>query len=260
MSRPAAKQSSAAENGTGVQVIARAAQVLRALEGEPSGLSLSQLAQRVGLPRSTIHRIVMALGTEGLVAAASPNGRVRLGPELARLAESSRRDRWQDLRPHMQQLFETLNETVDLAILERDQLRFVDQISGAHPLRAESIVGAVFPLHCTANGKALLAALTVDTVIALLPAELERLTPNTITRRELLLEELVEVRETGVAFDREEHMLGITAAGIAVRDSQGALAALSVPMPTPRFAGREREITKVLQRTRRSAAALFGAD
>jgi DNA-binding IclR family transcriptional regulator len=258
MPPPSAKRSSAAEGGTGVQVIARAAQVLRALDGEPSGLSLSQLTKRVGLPRSTVHRIVMALGTEGLVAAASPNGRVRLGPELARLAEASRRDRWQDLRPHMQRLFDTLDETVDCAVLEGDQLRFVDQISGAHGLRAVSAVGAVFPLHCTANGKALLAALEPEEVIALLPERLEPLTPNTITRREQLIEELIEVRATGVAFDREEHLLGVSAGGIALRDSQGALAALSVPMPTPRFAGREREIMKVLQRVRRDAMAAFG--
>jgi DNA-binding IclR family transcriptional regulator len=258
MTRPAAKQSSAGENGTGVQVIARAAQVLRALDGEPSGLSLSQLAQRVGLPRSTVHRIVMALGSEGLVAAASPNGRVRLGPELARLAEASRRDRWQDLRPLMQQLLDTFDETVDCAVLEGGHVRFVDQMSGDQGLRAVSAVGTIFPLHCTANGKALLGALDPEEVVALLPPRMERLTPNTITLREELLEQLAEVRESGVAFDREEHMLGISAAGIAVRDSQGGLAALSVPMPTSRFAGRERELTKALQRTRRTAASTYG--
>jgi DNA-binding IclR family transcriptional regulator len=258
MPRPPLKQSSASESGTGIQVIARAAQILRALDGEPGGLSLSQLAQRIGLPRSTVHRIVVALGAEGLVAAASPNGRVRLGPELARLAEAGRRDRWQDLRPHMQQLFDALGETVDCAVLEGDQLRFVDQMPGVHGLRAVSAVGAIFPLHCTANGKALLGALEPEEVIALLPARLERSTPNTITSREQLMEELAEVRETGVGFDREEHMLGVSGAGIALRDSHGALAALSVPMPTPRFQGREREITRVLQRVRRNAAATFG--
>jgi len=73
-----------------VQVIARAAAILRALENEASGLSLGQIAQRVGLARSTVQRIVAALEAEKLVIAASPTGRVRLGPTLLRLAASVR--------------------------------------------------------------------------------------------------------------------------------------------------------------------------
>src|SRR3989304_7122520 len=68
-----------------VQVIARAATILRALEEENAGLSLGQIAQRVNLARSTVQRIVAALETEKLVIAATPNGRVRLGPTILRL-------------------------------------------------------------------------------------------------------------------------------------------------------------------------------
>ena len=73
-----------------VQVIARAATILRALEDENAGLSLGQIAQRVNLARSTVQRIVAALETEKLVIAATPNGRVRLGPTILRLAASVR--------------------------------------------------------------------------------------------------------------------------------------------------------------------------
>ena len=75
-----------------VQVIARAATILRALEDESAGLSLGQIAQRVNLARSTVQRIVAALETEKLVIAATPNGRVRLGPTILRLAASVRSD------------------------------------------------------------------------------------------------------------------------------------------------------------------------
>src|SRR3954464_14950089 len=252
MARPAASPSerTGSANG-GVQVIARAAQILRALDGEPHGLSLSQLSERLGLPRSTVHRVVSALAAEGLLAAASPNGRVRLGPELARLALASRRELRQELRPHLQRLFETLNETVDCAVLDGDRLRFIDQIAAPHRLRAVSAVGATFPLHCTANGKAILAELARDEVARVLPTRLKRCTPATITGRAELLAELEAVRRTHVAFDREEHTSGISAAGIAVRDPFGALAAISVPMPTQRFAGREEEIAEALGAARR---------
>src|SRR4051794_20124187 len=88
----------------GIQVIERAADVMRALYGEPRGLSLAQIAERVGLPRSTVQRLVSALVRERLLAAASPNGRVRLGPELSRLA-NSRRELTEDLHPYMERLF-----------------------------------------------------------------------------------------------------------------------------------------------------------
>src|SRR5258707_9300888 len=76
-----------------VQVIARAAHIMRALEGEDAGLSLGQIAARVGLARSTVQRIVASLESERLLIAASPTGRVRLGPAILRLASSDRRFR-----------------------------------------------------------------------------------------------------------------------------------------------------------------------
>ena len=242
----------------GVQVIARAAQILRALDGEPDGLSLSQLSERLDLPRSTVHRVVSALAAERLVAAASPNGRVRLGPELARLALSSRRELRQELRPHLQRLFDAVNETVDCAVLDGDHLRFIDQIAAPHRLRAVSSVGTTFPLHCTANGKAILAELGRDEATRVLPTRLKRCTPATITGPAELLAELERVRETHVAFDREEHTAGISAAGIAVRDPFGALAAISVPMPTQRFAGREDEVAGALLAARAEILRALG--
>lgn len=231
-----------------IQVISRAAQVLRALDGEPQGLSLSQLAERTGLPRSTVHRLLGALEVEGFVAAAVPGGRMRLGPELLRLADAGRPDLQQLLRPEMQHLFDDLNETIDLAVLDGDHLRFVDQIPAPHRLRAVSAVGATFPLHCTANGKAVLALMDDDEVRRLLPARLPRHTPNTITSRKALLTELEQIRATGIAFDREEHTAGISACGFAFDDSVGRFGAVTVPMPTMRFEGREREIGARLKR------------
>src|SRR3954465_2265930 len=253
MARPA----TSTVNG-GVQVIARAAHARRGLGGEPHGLSLSQLSERLDLPRSTVHRVVSALSSEGLLASASPNGRVRLGPGVRGLGCASARELRLELRPHLQRLFDRLNETVDCAVLDGDHLRFIDQIAAPHRLRAVSSVGATFPLHCTANGKALLAELTPEEVARILPTRLRRCTPATITARAQLMAELETVRETRVAFDREEHTTGISAAGIAVRDPFGALAAISVPMPTQRFEGREPEIALALRQVRRDILAVLG--
>src|SRR3974390_1665459 len=197
-----------------VQVIARAATILRALEEENAGLSLGQIAQRVNLARSTVQRIVAALETEKLVIAATPNGRVRLGPTILRLAASVRSDFIALARPYLERLSEELHETVDLSTVKKDHLVFIDQVVGSQRLRTASAGGENFPLYCTANRKAYLPQPTDEAVERLIGRAYERRTPNTLPRFEQLVKELKLVRRTGVAFDDEEHTLGICAAGV----------------------------------------------
>jgi DNA-binding IclR family transcriptional regulator len=243
-----------------VQVIARAAAILRALEDESLGLSLGQIAQRVGLARSTVQRIVAALETERLLIAASPMGRVRLGPTILRLASSMRTDFLALARPFLVQLSGELSETVDLAVIKRDQIVFVDQVIGSQRLRAVSAVGESFPLYCTANGKAYLAQLEESAVEELVGRTYEPRTPNTLRTLPALLAELKTVRKTGVAFDREEHTIGISAAGVTLRDVLGNYVSISVPVPTPRFATHQRLIASRLLATKEAIQSALSAE
>lgn len=229
-----------------VQAIARAARILAALEAAPGGLSLAQIAQRVGLPRSTVHRIVKALTSERFLVPVSAAGGVRLGPRLAGLASAALGELRQQIRPQLERLSSDANETVDLAVLDRDKVIFIDQVAAPQRLQAVSAVGARFPAHCTANGKALLAELPPEQVEALLPARLPRLTRHTITSRAKLLRELEQIRAEGVAFDREEHTEGICAVGKTIVDGIGGRAAITIPLPALRFYGRERQLAKAL--------------
>ena len=245
----------AANDKSQVQVIARAATILRALEAENAGLSLGQIAQRVSLARSTVQRIVAALQTEQLVIAATPNGRVRLGPTILRLAASVRSDFLALARPFLERLSAELHETVDLAMVRKDQLVFIDQVIGSQRLRAVSAVGETFPLHCTANGKAYLAQLPDAAVEKLIGRVYAPRTPNTITRLEALTKELAAARRAGVAFDREEHTLGICAVGVALQDPLGNPVAISVPVPSQRFEERAALIAERLLATKRALEA-----
>jgi DNA-binding IclR family transcriptional regulator len=242
-----------------VQVIARAAAILRALEDQTAGLSLGQIAQRVDLARSTVQRIVAALEAEKLVIAASPAGRVRLGPTILRLASSVRTDFVAAARPLLVKLSHDLRETVDLATVKKDHLVFTDQVIGSHRLRTVSAVGETFPLYCTANGKAYLAELNDDAVMRLIGKTFERRTPKTLTRLSDLIKDLHQVRQSGVAFDREEHTLGICAAGVALRDPLGNYVAISVPVPAPRFYEHQSLIAERLLATKRSLQKYFEA-
>jgi IclR family transcriptional regulator, acetate operon repressor len=237
---------------TQIQVIARAGAILRALENESAGLSLGQIAQRVHLARSTVQRIVAALVAEKLVIAASPTGRVRLGPAILRLAASVHTDFVTVVRPFLTRLSHELRETVDLATVKGDHLVFIDQVIGPQRLRTVSAVGESFPLSCTANGKAYLAELDDREIAQLIGRRFEARTANTLTTLPALLADLKSVRKTGVAFDREEHTVGISAAGVALRDLAGNTVAISVPVPTARFKEHQARIAARLLATKRA--------
>ncbi len=237
-----------ADRRRGVQAIARSGAILRALERTPQGLALGELAAAVELPKSTVHRLTAALAEEDLVAQ-DAGGRVWLGGGIARLAGAGREALADRLRPLLLDLRRELDETVDLAVLDGAGARFVDQLPAPRRLRAASAVGEVFPLHCTANGKALLAAMPEERALALLPSQLPPLTPQTIVSHEALRAELARIRDEGVAFDREEHTEGICAVGAAISDSVAPVAAVSVPVPTQRFSGREAELASAVRTT-----------
>jgi DNA-binding IclR family transcriptional regulator len=246
--------------GNGIQVIGRAARILRSLRDEPAGLSLGQIATRVGLPRSTVQRIVNALSAEGLLMAASPSGRVRLGMEILALAASSRIDLVEIAHPHLKALSEESGETVDLSVLRRDHLVFVDQVVGSQRLRAVSAVGEIFPLHSTANGKACLALMSDDEVRERLGGKSLAIASGETRRLDDLLAELAKVRQRGVAFDEEEHSLGISAVGTAFRDGLGQTYAVSIPAPTARFGKSRERLAALLLAMRQRLVAALGAE
>lgn len=233
-------------DGTGVQVIARAAEILRALKGQVDGLSLSQIANKVGLAKSTVYRIVRALEAERFVTSASPNGRIRLGLGLAPLAAWVNTEMRQQIRPYMELLSKEVDETVDLAVLDDNLVFFIDQVVVPHRLQAISAVGATFPLHCTANGKALLAELPLEQVERVVPEHLQIFTPHTLTTRGQLLEDLKRICREGISYDREEYTEGICALGTTIRDAMGNLAAITIPVPSVRFYGNEQHLVSAL--------------
>ena len=223
----------------GVQAISRAAVILAAL-AEARRVSLSQLAARVELPKTTVHRICRALEQVGYVALDPASGQRELGPALMRLAATARRDLRTVLEPYIVRLSKDLNETVHLALLDGERVLFITQ----HPapqreLMAIARVAVHFPAYSMASGKALLALLPADELRWRLPETLAPALEGPAPSRAALLRELERVRLTALAYDREEIRHGICAATTAVTDLDGSSASISVPMPAARFYGSE---------------------
>lgn len=230
----------------GIQVIARAAGILRTLENHPDGLSLGQIAKSVELARSTVQRIVAALTAEDFVIASGP-GDVRIGPGLVRIAASVGSNTANLIRPHLRALGDEVGETVDLAVLSGGSTVFIDQVPGRQRLVALSAVGERFPLHCTANGKAILACFSPEDAADLIDKSIAEHPDFPLRSRGNLHGELDQIRRTHIAFDLEEHGLGISAAGIALLDPMGRPVAVSIPVPAQRFAGQRDVLSSQLK-------------
>lgn len=240
----------------GIQVIARAAAILRTLKETQTGMSLAQIAGKLDLPRSTVQRIVSALQVERLVIASATGGGLRLGPELHALAGAARYDIVDRCRPFLTDLAQTTGETVDLSVLRGARIIFLDQVQGTHRLRTISCVGEVFPLTTTANGRACLSLLPEADVARLASAEWAQLgIKGDLAALQALM---VEITKTGLAFDLDDHTPGISAVGFAFRDTVGDLHSISVPVPSTRFAERSDAVVAALTALRPKVIGVMG--
>jgi DNA-binding IclR family transcriptional regulator len=235
MNDQTAAPASARDRKTKIQVIARAASVLRLLEHEPGGLSLGAIAQRLKLPRSTVQRIVGALEAENLLIAASPAGRVKLGPALLRLSTSMESSITDIAKPYMQEIAQDLHQTVDLSMLSRRQAVCIDQATGSQHPANSPVIGETSPLYCTAQGKAMLALMTDTEIEQKVGQHFPARTEFTRTTLSSLLTDIQDARNSGIAQELQEHATGTFAVGIGFTDSLGNRLALSIPMTSDSF-------------------------
>ncbi len=236
---PMGKGGEAAQQGserTGIQVLARAAELLRLLRSAPAGMTQAEITGALGLARTTVHRIVTALCAESLVERVGANGRFRIGPEFIQAGHSARSTFIGEIHGYLQALSAKIDETVDLSTFERGRAVIIDQVVAQHRLCAVSAVGSAFPLHCTANGRALLAVMPLPASHRLLRKELQGLDSEESECLTKLYEMIDTVRESGIAFDLEEHSSGICAVGVAFEGSPLGHLAISIPIPAARFA------------------------
>lgn len=240
---------------SGIQVIARAAAILRVLKEERSGLSLGQIARRVDLPRSTVQRITGALSAERFIMQDPNGGGIRLGPELGAFAEAANFNIVERCRAILNEVTQKTGETTDLAVLRNGGMIFLDQVPGLHRLRTVSSVGEIFPLTTTANGRACLALMPEDQSRHLIDQE----TAGGLVDGDLqaLLGKLEDIRANGLAYDIDEHTAGISAIGFAFRDLSGSYHAISVPVPTMRFANIKTRLEIALREARDKVRAEF---
>jgi IclR family acetate operon transcriptional repressor len=217
-------------------VTSRIFQLLDAFREVEGSLTIPELVRRTGLPRSTVHRMVGDLVDLGALERTG-SGAVTLGLRLFELGSLvGRHRRLRDAAfPYLEDLHISTGQVVHLGVLDGDDVVYLLRITGHRGMVLPSRDGARMPAHATGLGKAMLAfaeSTEVDQIIR----RRAPLTQFTLVVPELFKAELAEIRRTGVAFDREEAMPGVTcvAAPIFLSDPR-ALASLSVTGPAQRF-------------------------
>jgi len=227
------------EDGKSIPTVLRTLLVLEELARVGTPLTPTEVNERLGLPKATIHRLFATLEAEGFVVreidgrAYSPGNRLR---RLSVNVVSSLRVRMPRLVV-LNALAAEIGETCNIAIPDRESMIYLERVETKWPLRIQLPVGTHVPFHCTASGKMYLSSLSDSYLHRYVnAARLTAHTEQTITDRTALRAEIALTRERGHAEDNEEFMDGMIAIAMPVRDEQGRLlATVSFHAPTVRL-------------------------
>lgn len=230
----------AAKKGTRLSSVANALRLIKAFSDEEYEIGISGLAKRLGLAKSTVHRLASTLLEEGMLEQ-NGEGKYRLGLALFEVGALVRRrmDFTAEARPYLRALMAKTGETVHLAVLDRGSVLYIITHESRQAIRMGGHVGTRAPVHSTAVGKALLAFQAAEVVDRIVARGLPATTPNTITDARALRRELAAVRTRGYAVDDEESELGLRSIAAPIKnDAGGVVASISIAGPVHRVAKR----------------------
>ncbi|MGW0003661.1 IclR family transcriptional regulator [Nocardia grenadensis] len=214
--------------------VAKALQLLSAFRKARADLSLSELARRAEVPKSTAFRLLAELEQSGFVAR---NGtKYRLGVSCFELGARYSMCRPQGLRDSaihfLSHLHTSTGLTAHLAVLDGPEILYVEKVQGPRAPLVLTMPGQRNPASCTALGKALLAFAEPEETSTALDAGLPRATPHSITDRSRFVSELERVRRAGVAYDRQEFRRELVCVSAPIIVHGALEAAVSVSGPT----------------------------
>jgi len=230
--------------------------------------SLPSLVEQTGLPKPTLHRMLVQLEGAGLLQRERDGRHYSTGLRLRRLAEQVLLNNSLHGARHavLRRLVEEVGESGNLTVLTGAEVIYLDRVETAAPLRFYLHPGSRVPAHCSASGKLFLAQMNAaQRRRTLAGVALERYTASTITDPELLEAELARVRRDGYALDREEFLPGLLCVAVAVPGPEGpegreGRSSLGVAVQAPAIRFTEERALQVLPALRRAAEALGRID
>lgn len=226
------------------------------------GVGVSELARRASLSKSTAFRLLATLQNNGAVERAGNAYRLgKMIQDLGSTQEDALQGRMRDaLTPFLADLYELTKQTVHLAVLQGTDVVYLNKLYGHLQVRSPSRIGGRAPAYCTAVGKVLLAY-DPDAADQAMRSEMLAWTPATITDPDTFRRELLEVRNTNLAFDREEILTGLNCIAAPIFGPNGKpVASMSVSGPVGKFVpdSQATVLRKVCYAASRAVAAISG--
>jgi IclR family KDG regulon transcriptional repressor len=219
----------------GVQVLERAFDILDILSLEPEGLGITQIAERVALHKSTVHRIITALAERGYVEKSQRGTQYRIGLKIVDICSVylNTVELKTEARPVLRDLTQRTGFTSHLAILDGSAAVYIDKVEVEQSLRLYSQIGRRIPAHCSALGKCLLSGLSEKNLDTLLSTyDFKKFTEHTLTSEIQLRQQIVEIHKRGYATDDQEHEDSIRCVAAPIYDYRGKIvAAISMSGP-----------------------------
>ena len=201
------------------QTVGRALDILEAFMETNEALGITELSRRVNLNKSTAYRIVQALRTRNYIIQDHQTNKYSLGHRILRLASSFlNQNKLRELaRTHLEELSKKTSQTIQLAILERDKVVYIDQVEGTDIFQVRLRIGDRGPLHCTAAGKSILAFLPEGEMEKIFEkSKFLSFTDKTITSMSQLRNDLRKIRRVGFSFSDQEYDKNLRAIGAPI--------------------------------------------
>jgi len=243
--------------GTGnIQSVSRALESLEII-AEEGEIGVTDLGKRLGVHKATASRLAATLASHGLIERDPHSDKYRLGLSLIYLAGAAMTglDLVTTARPIVQGLADQTRETVNLGVAHADAVVCIDQATGTSSIVSVSWVGRQTPIHCTSNGKVLLAWMPPREIDRLLKKPLDQRTPASITDPAKLRTQLEEIRSRGYAQTIEELEEGLNAVAAPVRRADGEVAA-ALTVSGPAFRIRPIDLPRIARDTMEAAATI----
>ena len=199
---------------------------------------MTQIAERVGMNKSTVHRLLGTLERRRFVQRNPATGYYQLGIRLLQMAYLTlgHNDIRRNAEPFLHRLCEQHRETITLSVLDQADIVFLDVIESPQRVKLAASVGQRLPAFSTAAGKAILAYLPTDTVLRIVERGMPQFTPYTIRTKEELISNLEPIREQGFAISMQEYEDGINAVAAPVLNEENyPIAAVTVAGPSYRL-------------------------
>jgi IclR family transcriptional regulator, KDG regulon repressor len=218
--------------------VATAIRLLKAFSEQEEELGVSALALKLGVAKSTVHRLAVTLVSEGLLEQDPRTDRYRLGIGLFGLGTLVRRrmNLSTEARPFLFDLRARTGETILLGIPTETDIMYVYNLESPQALRMRSDIGVRKPAYCTAMGRAIFAYAPATVMDRVLAGTLARRTPKTVTDKAALRAMFAGVRERGYAIEDEECEPGIRCIAAPVRGADGAVVgAIGIAGPAQRL-------------------------